>query len=797
MIVRRIFASLLALLFTGVIAVAALAAFIYVKVEPQLPAIEVLKEVQLQEPLRIYSRDRRLLAEFGDKRRTPVQVAEVPPAMINAFLAAEDDHFYEHSGVDIPGLLSAAFELVRTGKKRRGASTITMQVARNFFLSSEKTYWRKVTEILLALRIEGSLSKDEILELYLNKIYLGHHAYGIEAAAQVYYGKHIGDLTLAQMATIAALPKAPSRINPVNSPKDTMDRRNYILDRMHQLGYIEEDVWKLAVAEPNDAELHKVKSEVGAAYVSEMVRHELVKIYGTSIYTSGYQVITTLNVAAQAAANAAVYTGLLDYSRRHGYRGAEAHFNLDEHEAGAWLTLIKDYPVIGGLQAGLVVGLDEQTAEILTAEQSTVQLSWEGMSWARPYLGVNRLGKSPKQAADFLKVGDVVRLRQQDDGSWMLEQLPRVEGALISLRPTDGALQALVGGFDFRRSKFNRVTQAKRQPGSSFKPVIYSAALEKGFTPASMINDAPVVFDDPKLESTWRPENYSGEFFGPTRLREALYRSRNLVSIRILRAIGASYAAEYAERFGFVAAELPKDLTLALGSATVTPMQMARAYAVLANGGYLVEPYFINTVYDAAGKEIFTANPAIACPQCPPVIESINTLEEEPVKLAPQVLTPQNVWLMTSMMRDVIQRGTGRKARVLGRTDLAGKTGTTNDQKDAWFSGFNHALVTTAWVGFDKLEPLGRGETGGRAALPMWIDYMAVALKGIREQKLEPPEGLVTVRIDPTTGLLAGSGQADAIFETFRESNVPSMSSDSFATGGAAGAAETVEDQLF
>ena len=797
MIVRRIIASLLALLFTGVIAVAALAAFIYVKVEPQLPAIEVLKEVQLQEPLRIYSRDRRLLAEFGGKRRTPVQVAEVPPAMINAFLAAEDDHFYEHSGVDIPGLLSAAFELVRTGKKRRGASTITMQVARNFFLSSEKTYWRKVTEILLALRIEGSLSKDEILELYLNKIYLGHHAYGIEAAAQVYYGKHIGDLTLAQMATIAALPKAPSRINPINSPKDTMDRRNYILDRMHQLGYIEQDAWKLAVAEPDDADLHKVKSEVSAAYLTEMVRHELVKRYGTSIYTSGYQVITTLNVAAQAAANAAVHTDLLDYSRRHGYRGAEAHFNLDEHEAATWSALLEDYPVLGGVQAGLVVGLDEQTAEILTAGQSTVQLSWEGMSWARPYLGVNRLGKSPKQAADFLKIGDVVRLRQQDGDSWMLEQLPRVEGALISLRPTDGALQALVGGFDFRRSKFNRVTQAKRQPGSSFKPVIYSAALEKGFTPASMINDAPVVFDDPKLESTWRPENYSGEFFGPTRLREALYRSRNLVSIRILRAIGASYAAEYAERFGFVAAELPKDLTLALGSATVTPMQMARAYAVLANGGYLVEPYFIRAVYDAAGKEIFTANPAIACPQCPPVIESINTMEEEPVKLAPQVLTPQNVWLMTSMMRDVIQRGTGRKARVLGRADLAGKTGTTNDQKDAWFSGFNHALVTTAWVGFDKLEPLGRGETGGRAALPMWIDYMAVALKGIREQKLEPPEGLVTVRIDPATGLLAGSGQADAIFETFREANVPSISSDSLATGGAAGAAETAEDQLF
>jgi penicillin-binding protein 1A len=391
----------------------------------------------------------------------------------------------------------------------------------------------------------------------------------------------------------------------------------------------------------------------------------------------------------------------------------------------------------------------------------------------------------------------VVRVKQQQDGGWMLEQLPGVEGALVSLRPTDGAILALVGGFDFRLSKFNRATQAKRQPGSSFKPVIYSAALEKGFTPASMINDAPVVFDDPKLESTWRPENYSGEFFGPTRLREALYRSRNLVSIRILRAIGASYAAEYAERFGFTASELPKDLTLALGSATVTPMQMAKAYAVLANGGYRVEPYFIHAIYDASGEQIFTADPAIACPQCPETLDAINTPEAVAINLAPQVLTPQNVWLMTSMMRDVIQRGTGRKARVLGRTDLAGKTGTTNDQKDAWFSGFNHALVTTAWVGFDKLEPLGRGETGGRAALPVWIDYMAVALEGVSKQKQEPPEGLVTVRIDPATGLLAGSGQTDAIFETFREENVPSKSSDSLSTGGAPGLVDGADDQLF
>jgi penicillin-binding protein 1A len=797
MIVRRILGYLLFLLFTGIIVSASLAIFVYVKIEPQLPATEILKDVQLQEPLRIYSRDRRLLAEFGDKRRTPVTIEEVPPALIDAFLAAEDDHFYEHSGVDIPGLLSAAFELVRTGKKRRGASTITMQVARNFFLSTEKTYWRKLTEILLAFRIEGSLSKDEILELYLNKIYLGHHAYGIEAAAQVYYGRSINELTLAQMATIAALPKAPSRINPINSPEATIDRRNYILGRMHQLGYIEQAAYELAVAEPDEAALHKVKAEASAAYVAEMVRHELAQRYGDAVYTSGFEVITTLDVTLQGAANAAVHKDLLDYSRRHGYRGAEAHFDLENSEPEMWPAFLQDFPVLGGLQAGLVTGLGEQTADVLLEAGVTMSIPWDGMSWARPYMGVNRLGKSPKQAADILAAGDVVRVTQQDDGSWMLGQLPGVEGALVSLRPTDGAILALVGGFDFKLSKFNRVTQARRQPGSSFKPVIYSAALEKGFTPASMINDAPVVFDDPKLESTWRPENYSGEFFGPTRLREALYRSRNLVSIRILRAIGASYAADYAERFGFTASQLPKDLTLALGSATVTPMQMARAYAVLANGGYLVEPYFIHSIYDAAGEVVFTADPAIACPQCPVVLDAINTPDEKQINLAPQTLTPQNVWLMTSMMRDVIQRGTGRKARVLGRTDLAGKTGTTNDQKDAWFSGFNHALVTTTWVGFDKLEPLGRGETGGRAALPMWIDYMAVALQGVKEQKQEPPEGLVTVRIDPATGLLAGSGQTDAIFETFRAENVPSKSSDSLATEGAAGAVDGAADHLF
>ena len=797
MILRRIGRFLLYLFMLGSVAVAVLAAVIYLRIEPQLPSIEVLRKVQLQEPLRVYSRDRRILAEFGDKRRTPVNIEKVSPMLVKAFLAAEDDHFFEHSGIDVPGLMSAAVELVVTGKKRRGASTITMQVARNFFLSTEKTYWRKLTEILLSFKIEKSLSKDEILELYLNKIYLGHHAYGVGAAAQVYYGKNVNDLTTAQSATIAALPKAPSRVNPINSPAETLTRRNYILGRMMKLGYIDRAAYDEAVAEPDEAALYKVQAEVNAPYVAEMVRQEMVKRYGRAVYTSGYEVITTLDVKRQQTANQALRKDLIAYSKRHGYRGAEAHLAPEETPAEDWSGLLDDYPVTGGLTAGLVTAVDEKSVEVLLQDNDVITIGWEGLSWARPYKSANRMGKSPKQASDILNVGDVIRVQQQDDGAWDLTQVPYIEGALVSLQPDDGAIVALVGGFDFKKSKFNRVTQARRQPGSSFKPVVYSAALEKGFTPASMINDAPVVFDDPNLESTWRPENYSGQFYGPTRLREALYRSRNLVSIRILRAIGASYVVDYAKRFGFTADQLPNDLTLALGSASVTPLQMARAYAVLANGGYLIDPYFIHSIYDASGDVIFTASPAVACPQCQESIEVVNETGMQTINLAPQVLTPQNVWQMTSMMQDVIKRGTGRKANVLGRTDLAGKTGTTNDQKDGWFSGFNQSLVATAWVGFDKLEPLGRGETGGRSALPMWIDYMAVALDGVKALKREPPDGLVTVRIDPATGLLAGSGQSDAVFETFREEYVPQQSSDALGAGGTAGAAGGATEQLF
>jgi penicillin-binding protein 1A len=796
MILRHLGRVFLYLLLLASFGVAIAAAVLYAKIEPQLPSIDVLRDVQLQEPLRVYASDRRLLAEFGEKRRNPVKISQVPDAMVQAFLAAEDDRFFEHAGVDFQGLLRAAVELLRTGKKRQGGSTITMQVARNFFLSSEKTYLRKLTEILLAYKIEGSLSKEEILELYLNKIFLGQRAYGVEAAAQVYYGMGIADLSVARMAMIAALPKAPSRINPINNPEAAVDRRNYVLGRMHQLGYLDSAAYEAAIAELDGAHVHRVQVEASAAYVAEMARNEMVERYGASVYTSGYEVVTTIDVPRQIAATRALRKDLLDYSKRHGYRGAEASINLDEVQPDERIGLLSDYVQVGGLEPALVTLVDEKSIEVLLKNNETISIGWEGISWARPYRNVNSLGPAPKKASDVVAVGDVVRVSSSDN-VWELAQIPVVEGALVSLRPTDGAILALVGGFDFTRSKFNRATQAKRQPGSSFKPIIYSAALEKGFTPASIINDAPVVFDDSELESTWRPENYSGKFFGPTRLREALYRSRNLVSIRILRAIGAAYAATYAEKFGFSSEELPHDLTLALGSASVTPLQMARAYAVLANGGYLVEPYFIRSVYDAAGEVIFMADSPVVCAHCPEVLDEISIGMPKQVNLAPQVLSPQNVWLMTSMMRDVIQRGTGVKARVLGRSDLAGKTGTTNDQMDGWFSGFNHELVATAWVGFDKLEPLGRRETGGQSALPMWIDYMRVALQGIEEVSQQPPEGLVTVRIDPATGLLARSGQKDAIFETFMEDSVPTRTSDQAVVEGIPGAGGAATDQLF
>ncbi|RME33660.1 MAG: penicillin-binding protein 1A, partial [Gammaproteobacteria bacterium] len=708
-------------------------------VVPNLPETEALRDIQLQTPLRVFTRDRKLIAEFGEKRRIPVTIGEVPDLLVKAFIAAEDDRFFEHPGVDWQGLVRAAIQLARTGQKTQGGSTITMQVARNFFLSREKTYLRKLNEILLALKIERELSKPEILELYLNKIYLGQRAYGIGAAAQVYYGVTLDKLTLPQMAMLAALPKAPSTLNPLSDPVRARERRDYVLGRMLELGYIGRAEYDQAIATPLTATHHGQESEVDAPHLAEMVRSYMTGRFGEAAYNDGYQVITTLDSRLQQAASTAVSRNLLAYVRRHGYGGPEARLELPPQAGPAELeALLRERPVLGGLPPAVVLEVRDREVLAWARGEGEVLIEWPGLAWARPFIDVNHRGRKPAKAGDLLAPGDLIRVERSAQGDWLLAELPPLEGALVALDPDDGAILALDGGFDFNRSKFNRVTQARRQPGSNFKPFIYSAALEKGYTAASLINDAPVVFDDPGLGETWRPENYSGKNFGPTRLRQALYLSRNLVSIRLLRAIGVDYGREYATRFGFDPATLPDNLSLALGSATLLPLEIVRGYAVFANGGHLITPHFIDSVLDYHEEPLPVEPVPRVCDPC----------AADGAPPAEQVIDPRNGWIMYTILQDVIRKGTGRKARVLGRGDLAGKTGTTNDQVDAWFSGFNRRIVATGWVGYDDSRPMGRLETGARAALPMWIEFMRTALEGMPESPLPQPEGIVSVRIN-------------------------------------------------
>ncbi len=820
----------------GFIAAAASAAVLvlflgaaYLYLSPELPDTEVLKDVKLQVPLRVYARDGSLLAEFGEKRRSPIPVDAVPKWLEQAFLAAEDDRFYGHPGVDYQGLLRAAIHLIRTGEKGQGGSTITMQVARNFFLGREKTYLRKLNEIFLSFKIERKLSKQEILGLYLNKIYLGNRAYGIQAAARVYYGKNVHELTLAQMAMIAGLPKAPSRYNPIANPERALIRRDYVLKRMLDLEFITEQDYREAMLSPISADLHAVSTAFDAPYVAEMVRAIMVKKYGNQAYTSGYRVYTTVSPGNQIAANKALRNALLNYDRRHGYRGPERHIPLDAADIGELTrqldSELRGVPVFGGLQVGVVTDVREQNVMVYLGQDRVIQIDWDGLKWARRYINDNQLGPKPKTAADIVKVGDQVRLKKQGE-AWQLSQVPEVSGALVSLDPQDGAIVALVGGFDFNLSKFNRVTQAERQPGSIFKPFIYSAALEKGYTAATLINDAPVVFEDSALEGTWRPENYSGKFYGPTRLREALTKSRNLISIRLLRSIGIGYAVNYISRFGFDKASLPRDLSLALGSTStnLTPLKLATGYAVFANGGFLIKPYLIDRIEFEDGQVVEQTQPAVACRACEflqtgtgkqlgasavePADKTSAALTDQVGEQSPdgpsenraeRAITPENQYIMYSLMQDVIRHGTARRALSLGRRDLAGKTGTTNDQRDAWFSGFNSALVTTAWVGFDKGRPLGIGETGGRAALPMWIEYMGDALKGVADRELPQPAGLVTVRIDSKTGKRASKNNRNTVFEIFRSDKVPEEQAGTVAIPdpGGSGPGETIPEEIF
>lgn len=811
---RWTFNALFAAFLFAIIAVVGVVAYLV----PSLPAVEVLRDVRLQVPLRIYTREGAFLGEFGEKRRIPVRLADVPDIVVFAFLDAEDDRFFDHPGVDWHGTIRAAIAELRKGDRRQGGSTITQQVARAYFLTPEKTYVRKLREILLALKIEKELSKTQILELYLNTIFLGQRAYGIGAAAQVYYGKSLGDLTLDQVATLAGIPPAPTRYNPVHSPAAARERRGYVLRRLLEKRHIGEAQYAEAVSAPIDTRIHTLQPEVDAPHIAEMVRLAMIEKFGEeAATTSGYRVYTTVDGRLQAAANTALRAGVLEYDQRHGYRGAERHVELPPGAGETqWRLAVAGTPSVGGLSAAVVTRLEQRSIGAYSAEHGALQIDWAGLSWARPYVDRDRRGPAPKTAADIVRVGDLIRVHQVPSAEkaetkrsagagadasppliWRLAQIPAVEGALVSLSPDDGSIKALVGGFDFNQSKFNRAVQAFRQPGSNFKPFLYSAALESGFTPASLINDAPVVFDAPGLDATWRPENYTGEYIGPTRLREALIASRNLVSIRLLRAIGIDYAAEYVRRFGFVDARLPRDLSLALGTGAATPVEMARGYAVFANGGFSIEPYFIERVEDERREVVAQADPLRVCRDCEESAARGSAESGVPVsaRSAPRVIGAENTWMMTSMMQDVIKFGTAKRAQALKRRDLAGKTGTTNEQRDAWFSGYTTRVATTVWVGFDQSLPLGKEETGARVALPPWISFMRTALEGMPDETLPQPQGLVTVRIDPVTGALAGSRRDDAIFETFRSNQVPSRNMEDPGVGGAGGGA--LPQQLF
>ena len=785
---------------------------------PDLPDTNQLREVRLQTPMRVYTADGALLAEFGEKRRNPVAIKDVPLLVRQAFIAAEDERFYEHPGVDWVAMARATVELAITRQKRRGASTITMQVARNFFLTPEKTFGRKLREVLLATRIERNLTKDEILELYLNKIFLGHRAYGVAAAAQIYYGAGLDELTLDQAAMLAGLPKAPSSINPVSNPEAGMARRGYVLRRMLELGFIDKVAYDAAQAAPQTATLHAPRFEVEAPYVAEMVRTQMEADYGEEAYTQGYRVYTTVRKPLQDAAVAALRKTLIGYDRRHGYRGPEGHVELVDGAPARSAERLTAWPALGGLEAAIVTTVEPSAVEVLDRRGGTLRLPWEGLAWARKRLGEDAVGPAPTRAGDILKPGDVIRIERFQPTAtkkdpapapyWRLAQIPAAEGLLVSLAARDGAVEALVGGFSFEKSKFNRVTQALRQPGSNFKPFIYSAALDNGFTPASFVNDAPIVFDAPGLDGAWRPENYTGNYYGPMRLRDALANSRNLVSIRLMRELGVEKVIEHASHFGFDPKTLPHNLSLALGTGEMAPIDLAAGYAAFANGGFLIKPYVIARVETEEGKVLKTTTPQEACEECESETGAVAGADPAAtptpaVRAAPRAIDAQNAYLMYSMMKDVITKGTARQAMELGRKDLAGKTGTTNDQRDAWFSGFNGNLVTTVWVGFDTPDTLGAQETGARAALPMWIDFMRVALKGTPETELPRPPGIVSVRIDADSGALAGVDNPHAILESFREKDVPAAEANPGPGAPAPGATPrgpdpgTASDQLF
>jgi penicillin-binding protein 1A len=780
----------------GAVILALLGSYQYL--HPSLPDVTTIKDIRLRVPLRVYSRDGKLIAQFGEERRIPLTFDAIPNQMINAVLAAEDDSFFQHGGVDYPGLIRATARHLLSGEKAEGGSTITMQLARGLFLSPEKSYRRKLIEIFTTFRIEQELTKQEILALYLNKMFLGQRAYGVGAAAEVYFGKTVEQLTLPEIALIAGTFRLPSRDNPVANADLARQRRSYVLRRMREKEFITQDEYDIALNAPVESHLHGPSVEVEAPYVAEMARVELFNRLGAEAYTAGYEAVTTIDSRLQGASVRALRAALLEYDQRHGYRGPAGRVALP---AGArekeWSQALEEYSQRGGLVPALILSVDEKSAVAYTRASGRISLAWPAISWARAPLPDGSVGPQLQRAGDVLAPNDVVYVAQEVSGNWRMLQVPDVQGALVAVDPQDGAIAALSGGFDYYASNYNRAVQARRQPGSAFKPFLYSAALEQGFTPASIVNDAPLVIEDPTLEGSWRPQNVTREFRGPMRLREALVRSRNLVSIRVMNTLGPAFVTQYIERFGFSKDSLPRNLSLALGTASVSPLEMATGYAVFANGGFRVEPYYLDRIISPDGKEIYAAQPRFACPECLESPTATTTMETEggpdaPIRtpsndemrwggltylqeqwLAPAVISPQNDFLMTDMMSDVIRRGTATRALQLKRNDLAGKTGTTNDRRDTWFCGFNAGLVAAAWVGFDQERSLGPGEEGGRTALPMWVYFMAEALKGVPEQRRPAPPGLVSMRISADTGLAARPGDPDAIFETFMAGHLP------------------------
>ncbi len=837
---------------------------IYFYIKPDLPSVTVLKDVRLQTPMQIYTKDGKLISQYGVKRRIPVKLEDVPQELIDAIIATEDSRFYEHHGIDPIGIMRAAVSLVLTGEKRQGASTLTMQLARGFFLSREKTYIRKVKEIFIALHMEQELTKEEILELYLNKIELGHRAFGFGAASQVYYGKPLNELNLAQIATIAGLPKAPSLLNPISGPERSVERRRVVLLRMLDEQYITKAQFDEAAGAPVTARKHGAEIEVDAPYLADTIYNEMVEIYGKEeAETGGYQVYATASSQLQLAAQEAVVRNLHDFDERHGYKGPLGYLwnipapqskdevlptlslSIDVSERvekadwsrGALLEVLEEVPHIKPLKPAVVMAVSERAIDVLAVDGEEYTITWDGLDWARKYITDFRQGDDPDVATDVTQEGAVIYIREQD-GQWRISQIPEVSGAFIALNPQNGAVEAVVGGYSFYQSQFNRATQAKRQVGSNIKPFVYSAAIDSGYTLASIINDAPINQWDATTGVAWRPQNSPAEYDGPIRMRKALGKSKNVVSVRLLRGVGLRETVEYLTRFGFDRDDIPLDETVSLGSSSHTPLEVVRGMSVIANGGYLVNPHFISKILNESGEELWKANPVWACNRCdnaseqgvPPeddeidieallaaelnrdaqlgaVDEADNT--EERVT-APQVITSQNAFLVGEMMRTAVRAngnwskktywlGTGWRARnILGRTDIAGKTGTTNDSRDTWFSGFHKDLVATAWVGFDNMNrQLGRAtrnqnlinknpekfnwignaligtEDGAKAAGPAWIRFMQRALEDKPHTPIPVPENIVRVRIDRTSGKLTRRTDHTTLFEYFLQGTEP------------------------